>query len=497
MTLLAAGVPVAAGSGSAYASAACTGVESDYNGDGLRDTAIADPDATVGGKALAGRVTVVYGGTAGVVQLDQDLPSVPGSAEAGARFGKSLQHADLNRDGCSDLAVGAPYKDVGTARDAGSVYVMHGSVGGLTAGAAPTAYDQTGVTAAGGAEAGDLFGFALTGGTTATSQPFLVIGVPGEDTASGVDSGQLHYLSGSPLTLSVVDQGSAGVWEDPEPGDRFGAALASTDRYFAVGVPGESTGTVPFAGAVNVFRPSLNTAGVPDPVFGFGQPAAATDDTRPEPYDRFGTSVAMVAHRAAADTAPIGAQLAVGTPGEDLGTLVDAGGAAVYRVNPDRTLTTVHGLVHQDLTDVETQATAGDFFGQQVALANLAPTQVGSGATVKLAVGVPGKESSGEHLDKGGVQILPVQADLGVSDAWLDPGYGIPGVPEHQMFAGSSLGATPQHLLAGVVNPAGAAPGAVYGFDWTAVSGAAPAVSYTPGTGGVPAGGTAFGAVVR
>ncbi|MCX4676451.1 integrin alpha [Streptomyces sp. NBC_01433] len=494
----------ALGTGRAFAAApeavaACTAAESDFNGDGLRDTAIADPDATVGGKALAGTVTVVYGGDAGVVQLHQDLAEVPGEAEAEARFGKALAHADLNGDGCADLVVGAPYKDVGTARDSGAVYVVHGAPGGLGTGPASLAYDQTGVMASEGPEAGDLFGYALTGGTTSTSQPFLVIGAPGEDVGSVMDAGNVHYLSGKPLANVVVTQASTGVWDNPEAGDRFGAALASTDRHFAVGAPGEAIGTEIFSGAVLVFSPSLNTSGVPDPVFGFAQSATAGSDTSAEAYDRFGTSLAMVATRAGTETTPLGAQLAVGIPGEDIGSITDAGAVGLYRVNPDKTLVTVEALVHQDLAGVEGDAAAGDFFGQQVALVNTAPTAVASGSTVKFAVGVPGKESAAgaEHLDKGGVQIFPAQADVGTSDEWIDPGWGIPGVPEHQMFAGSSLAGTPQALLVGVVNPAGSTPGAVYAFDWSVAGGGAPARTFVPGEGGIPAGGTAFGSVIR
>ncbi|WP_328843047.1 hypothetical protein [Streptomyces sp. NBC_00258] len=46
----------------AVAAVVCpSGVESDFNGDGQRDVAIADPEATVAGHADAGAVHVVYG----------------------------------------------------------------------------------------------------------------------------------------------------------------------------------------------------------------------------------------------------------------------------------------------------------------------------------------------------------------------------------------------------------------------------------------------------
>jgi hypothetical protein len=50
--------------------ATCTaGTASDFNGDGVADTAIADPDATVSGAKRAGLVRVVYGGQGGLGDL--------------------------------------------------------------------------------------------------------------------------------------------------------------------------------------------------------------------------------------------------------------------------------------------------------------------------------------------------------------------------------------------------------------------------------------------
>lgn len=46
----------------ATAAAGCSGAESDFNGDGIRDTAIADPEATANGVSKAGVVHIVYGG---------------------------------------------------------------------------------------------------------------------------------------------------------------------------------------------------------------------------------------------------------------------------------------------------------------------------------------------------------------------------------------------------------------------------------------------------
>ena len=65
------------------AHAATAAVPYDFNGDGRTDLAIGAPDATVGGHAKAGAVSVVYGGTGGPntsarTLITQDTAGVPG-----------------------------------------------------------------------------------------------------------------------------------------------------------------------------------------------------------------------------------------------------------------------------------------------------------------------------------------------------------------------------------------------------------------------------------
>jgi hypothetical protein len=96
--------------GHSAASAAGTcggGGESDYNGDCLRDTAIADPDATIGGKAGSGAVTVIYGGTA----RDSGLGTTAGAdwARRESRFPPPPSRAPLPR-GLSNAFVDADEK---------------------------------------------------------------------------------------------------------------------------------------------------------------------------------------------------------------------------------------------------------------------------------------------------------------------------------------------------------------------------------------------------
>lgn len=108
----------------------------DFNCDGARDVAIADPDATVNGAAKAGRVQLVYGAGKGNAELSQALPIFSGSAEVNDRFGGSLATFDHNLDGCTDLAVGVPGEAIGTNAGAGGVHIVYGSPAGLGQGKA-------------------------------------------------------------------------------------------------------------------------------------------------------------------------------------------------------------------------------------------------------------------------------------------------------------------------------------------------------------------------
>ena len=91
-------------------------------------------------------------------RLDQNSAGVPGVAEAGDRFGRSLDTVNVICDGTSRLAVGVPGEDVGSAANAGSVQLFSSDESNLAPGVGLT-QDTAGVS--GVAEPGDLFGDRL------------------------------------------------------------------------------------------------------------------------------------------------------------------------------------------------------------------------------------------------------------------------------------------------------------------------------------------------
>ncbi|MFI2208346.1 FG-GAP-like repeat-containing protein [Streptomyces sp. NPDC020141] len=108
----------------------------DFNGDGFRDVAVSAPAGTADGTKKAGYVAVLYGSKSkplpGVRKLfHQDRPGMPGAAEAGDAYGSALATADLDRDGYTDLVVGAPGEDVGARDRAGALSVIWGGAKGL------------------------------------------------------------------------------------------------------------------------------------------------------------------------------------------------------------------------------------------------------------------------------------------------------------------------------------------------------------------------------
>ena len=85
--------------------------------------------------------------------VGQDAPGVPGTAEAGDQYGRSLD--TIRVGGTSRLAVGAPGEDVGSAKNAGLVQLFSWDGADPVAGTALT-QDTAGV--ADSAQSGDVFG---------------------------------------------------------------------------------------------------------------------------------------------------------------------------------------------------------------------------------------------------------------------------------------------------------------------------------------------------
>ena len=240
----------------------------DFNNNGFADLAAGAPAEAVGSAGFAGAVSMLPGSAAGLTASGGQLfTQVGGNPEIGDEFGWALTTDDFNNDAFADLAVGAPFEDVGSRDGAGAVSMLPGSAAGLTA-SGGRLFTQV----AGTVEARDLFGFALAAGDF-NNNGFgdLAAGAPREGVGSVSQAGAVSVLYGSAAGLTTTGgQLFTQVGGTVEVHDQFGAQLATGDfnnnsfADLAAAAPSEGVGSSFEAGAVSVLPGSaagLTTSG--------------------------------------------------------------------------------------------------------------------------------------------------------------------------------------------------------------------------------------------
>jgi hypothetical protein len=397
----------------------------DFDHDGFGDLAVGVPGEDVGGDGDAGAVVVLFGSAGG---LGGGRLLTQANPEPGDRFGSSLDTGELTDAG--QLLVGAPGEDVRSVVDAGAVSLVSSPASDpdeelLYQGIA-------GIT--GTAEAGDAFGHAVAVGDFNSSDGIdsLAVGAPGEDVADMPDAGvvNVRYAPGfgGPGGLRQLTQ------DRPEAGDRFGSALAegSIDPVggyadLAVGAPGETVGGRAGAGAVSlVLAGDSGFTAAGGRLFhqgAGGVPGAA------EAGDRFGTAVAVGAFSGE------GNALAVGVPGEDVGTAADAGVLDVL----DNSGAGLGGGGRQ-LTQADAGGAVepGDRFGAALS----APFFHGTDVLEDLGAGAPGETVAGRAAAGAGTVLFGDGDGLGAGGSQLlRQGIGgLGGAPEPGDVFGAALG---------------------------------------------------------
>lgn len=443
------GGPVSAGkAGDGFGTAIASG---DFDRDGFADLAIGVPWDRVGSTLYAGAVNVLYGTASGLHEAGDQLwtqAALGGVAEQGDLFGRSLTVGDLDGDGFSDLAIGAPGETLGAGQAPGSVHVVYGGAGGLAAtGATTITRAMTGFPYL--ADTPHGFGYALAAGDLdGDGRADLAVGAPasgvGGDDPSRLVDGEVTILNGTVDGITVVGsqlwtQDRVGIPGTAEPGDWFGSALASGDfdddghDDLAIGarfdrVAGQRVG------AVNVLYGSATGVAAAGSVL-LHQDVAGVPGTA-EPGDDFG-------HALAAGPLDAGStdDLAVGAPGEAVGrTEAGAGLVNVF-------FGSVSGLGGarsqawtQDTAGVPGTAEATDIawdaFGSSLAIARFGRSSHGD-----LAIGVH-LEAIGGAEGAGMVNVL-YGAAVGLSatgaQGWSQATSGVPGSVEPLDYFGGSL----------------------------------------------------------
>ena len=192
----------------AGSAAAATTPRFDFNGDGYADIAVGMPNATVDGKAKAGYISVIYGGPQSPSQstgvISQAEAGIPGTPEAGDRFGSSVAPVDVNGDGVFELVVGASGESLTSdqLKDEGTITVLDGWGGASRAPPWPGARASSAASAAPSPRLTTTATATPTSRTARTARRAARSGRPGPLTAAPVTTTTLrgYSMGGAPAT---------------------------------------------------------------------------------------------------------------------------------------------------------------------------------------------------------------------------------------------------------------------------------------------------------
>lgn len=238
--------------------------------------------------------------------------------EAGDRYGSPLFVRGKT------FIAGAPYEDVGTATNTGQVTVTRVQWATDHWYTLWTrSFHQNSDLVPGSNAGADHFAAAVTIGSNGPSYDYIV-GVPDKNIGADTNTGAVirFYLdaSGAIISATRYHQDSTGIPGTNEDDDRFGAAVASgydwwqDEPLLFVGAPGEDVGSRNSAGTVTLLRGTTVSGVVLEQGDELGGAAEAGD--------KVGATLALLPDDQEEDSVD---GIVVGAPGENVGSIIDAG----------------------------------------------------------------------------------------------------------------------------------------------------------------------------
>ncbi|MEU4091814.1 esterase [Streptomyces sp. NPDC026673] len=388
----------------------------DFDGNGYDDVLIGAPGATVGGAKGAGYVTVQYSGPRGLsttkrTVLNQNTTGVPGAAEAGDGFGHAVASGDLDNDGYDDAIVGIPGEDLGTLSDAGGAVVFWGSPTGLHGG------DSTWLEDPDEPRAGANFGRAVEAARYFAPNPSAPDADP-RDSIAVLENDSLLFFTVTPgAEAPRLRQSGRGVRALDRAAADTGIALRSLshgnyneDSWADLAISGVTTGDHPGVGVTQVLHGAPGVEELGNGGTFEGGPAAVSGDFNHDGQDDLaigdtgngsplGGSVSVYlsgldptpsqtwtqdspgvpgvaeagdrwgAEMSAGDTNGDGRpDLAIGAPGEDIGSVRDAGAVWTLRGGTGGLTATGARSFDQNTAGIPGVAEASDAWGGQIRL---------------------------------------------------------------------------------------------------------------------------------
>lgn len=425
----------------------------DYDGNGFDDVLTGVPGATVSGATGAGYVTVQYSSSSGLSTtkksvLNQNTSGVPGGAEAADGFGRAVASGDLDNDGYDDAIVGIPGEDLAWLSDAGGAIVFRGSPTGLHG------TDSTWLENPDQPRAGANFGRAIEAARYFAPDP-ADPDADLRDSIAVLENDTLLFFTAPPgaaaQQLKLADKAVRPLGMSPA---ETGFALRSLshgnyneDAWADLAISGVATGDQPGIGATRVLHGAASVEALGDGGAFEGGPAVASGDFNHDGQDdlaigdtgsgsSLGGSVSV--HLGQGDLSGLGPSpvqtwtqdspgvpgraeagdlwgaemssgdtdgdghpdLAIGAPGEAIGSTTDAGAVWALRGAPGGLTASGARSFDQNHPDIPGRAEASDRWGGQVRLID-----ANTDGIFGLLAAAPG-----ENTDDGFVWVLPASS---------------------------------------------------------------------------------------